>query len=413
MPNLKIKVFSFQNFYPITIVKAKKQYVWDSSGKKYVDFNTGNGIGFLGHGNPFVLRKIKEVLSTVYILPPSFKSPIKEEALESLAKIAPPNLENVALLNTGSEAVELALKLLYKYKGKNKKIVYFTNSFHGRTLGALSITSSNPDYSKSFPLLDNTTILPYNDVQTLENTSFENVAGVIIEVIQGEGGVIPAKEEFLKTLYDKCQANDVPLVIDEIQTGFGRTGKLWAYMHYNIKPDVLLAGKSIGGGVPVSVIFAREEISSKLEPYEHGSTFGFNPIAAAGVAGAIEAYFKLNVENKVLEKSGYLVRKIKEIINDESRTSIRGKGLMIGLTQHYQLNLVFSCLIKKGIIVSRASKNTVRLLPSFLITDKDIEVFAYSIKECWEEINGKRAIEENTIRISSNTISIGYGAKSS
>jgi acetylornithine/LysW-gamma-L-lysine aminotransferase len=413
LPDSNIKLFSFQKFYPIEIVKAKKQYVWDSSGKKYVDFNTGNGIGFLGHGNPFVLRKIKEALSTIYILPPSFKSPIKEGALESLARIAPKNLDSVALLNTGSEAVELALKLLYKYKGKDKKIVYFTNSFHGRTLGALSITSSNPAYNKDFPLLNNTLILPYNDVYALDNASFENVAGVIVEVIQGEGGVIPAKEEFLKTLYEKCQANDAPLIIDEIQTGFGRTGKLWAFMHYNIKPDILLAGKSIGGGVPVSVVFAREEISSKLEAHEHGSTFGFNPIAAAGVAGAIEAYFKLDVESKVHRKSEYLINKIQKAIRDVSHASVRGKGLMIGISQHAQINFIFSCLIKKGVIISRAARNTVRLLPSFLITKRDIEVFTKGIKECWEEANGERVTEENSVRISSNTLNVWYGAKSS
>lgn len=411
LPNLKI--FSFQNLYPIKIERAKKQYLWDSSGKKYIDFNTGNGIGFLGHGNPYVIRRIIETLKSAYIMPPSFKTSIKEEAIEMLGKIAPNYLNKVAILNTGTEAVELALKLLFKYKGKDKKIVYFTNSFHGRTLGALSITSSNPDYNKNFPLLSNTIILPYNEVEALEKIPFSEVAGIIVEVIQGEGGVIPAKEDFIRTLWEKCQSNDTPLVVDEIQSGFGRTGKLWAHMHYGIKPDILLAGKSIGGGVPVSIVFSREDIANKLESYEHGSTFGFNPLAAAGITGSIEAYFKFNVEYQVNTKSVFLMQKLKELVSSNDKLQVRGKGFFIGISQDYPLNLVFSCMLKKGIVISKAGKNTIRLLPPFLITMKNIEYLIHSIHECWEEIHGEGQTQENIVRVTTNPLSLGYGAKSS
>lgn len=413
MPNPFIKNFLFQSFYPIEIVKARKQYVWDSSGRKYVDFNTGNGIGFLGHGNPLVLRRVKEALSSVYIVPPSFKTKLKEMAVEYLSRISPDHLSRAALLNTGSEAVELALKLLFKYRGKDKKIVSFSNSFHGRTLGALSLTNSNPLYHRDFPTLSNTLRLPYNDVNALEELQFKDIAGVIVEVIQGEGGVVPAKEEFLKALYEKCQSNDVPLVIDEIQTGFGRTGRLWAYMHYNVQPDVLLAGKSIGGGLPVSVVFAREDIAAKLEAYEHGSTFGFNPLSAAAVAGAVEAYFKFSVETKASERGEILYYKLKSKLNNDAVNAIRGKGLMVGISQSYPINLVFSCMLKKGVVVSRAGGNTVRLLPPFLITEGDIDFLARALNECWEELDGKGAAEENTPRIASDTLPIGYGAKGS
>ncbi|MEM4428531.1 MAG: aminotransferase class III-fold pyridoxal phosphate-dependent enzyme, partial [Acidilobaceae archaeon] len=279
------------------VVKAEGQYVWDLNGLRYLDFHTGHGVAFLGHRNPRIIEALKRQMEEVITAPPSFRVKIRDEMLQILEKIFPNKYTHMAMFNSGSEGVEIAIKLVRKATGR-KKLVAFTNSFHGRTLGALSITG-NARYRRPFePLIPHVEIIQYNDVSSLDKIDGET-AGVIVEVIQGEGGVIVANKEFIKALKERANSTGALIVIDEVQTGFGRTGKIWGFQHYSIEPDIIVAGKAIGGGFPVSIVATSSILASNLEYGEHGSTFGGNPLACAAVKASVEVF----LEDNVLEKT--------------------------------------------------------------------------------------------------------------
>lgn len=250
-----MKMLKFYQDRGLNIVKGKDQYVWDNQGNKYLDLHAGHGVAFLGHNNKTIIEYLKKQMEEIITLTPAFDTPIREEMLKELDTIKPENLDNVFLLNSGSEAIELAIKISRKIT-KRKKIIAFKNSFHGRTMGALAVTW-NKKYREPFePLIEPVEFLEYNNLDSLKKIS-DDVAAVIVEPVQGEGGVIPAKKEFMKALREITEKTGSLLIIDEVQTGFGRTGKIWAYQHFDIKPDILTAGKAIGGGFPKCSIFAR------------------------------------------------------------------------------------------------------------------------------------------------------------
>jgi acetylornithine aminotransferase (EC 2.6.1.11)/N2-acetyl-L-lysine aminotransferase (EC 2.6.1.-) len=223
----KMKLIEFYATRGLRIVKGENQYVWDDKGRRYLDLHAGHGVAFLGHRNKIVLEYLERQMSEIITLTTAFDTPIREEMLNEMEKIKPDDLDNVFLLNSGSEAVELALKIARKITGK-RKLIAFKNSFHGRTSGSLSVTW-NKRYREPFePLLEPVEFLEFNSIEDLKKID-ENTAAVIVEPVQGEGGVIPAKEDFMKALRETTQEKGVLLIVDEVQTGFGRTGKVWAY----------------------------------------------------------------------------------------------------------------------------------------------------------------------------------------
>ncbi len=272
----KLKFKSFFGSRGIKIVRGKDQYVWDEKGNKYIDMHAGNGAAFLGHGNEYVIKEIENQLNQIYSLSTSFDSDIKYRMLDSLEKVKPKETEYVSLLNSGSEAVDFALKVARKITGR-KKFIAFKNSFHGRTFGALSVTW-NAKYRFPFmPLLEPVEFLEFNNIEQIKKIDKETAA-VIIEPVQGEGGVYEAKEDFLNVIYEECIKNDVLLIFDEIQCGFGRTGYTWSHERSKAIGDIVIAGKGIGGGFPLSVVFYKKEIAEKITEGDHGSTYGGNPL---------------------------------------------------------------------------------------------------------------------------------------
>lgn len=377
-----LKYLMFYEDRGIEISYAEGQYVWDSNGKKYLDMHTGHGVAFLGHRHPHIVKSIVEQLNRVSILSTAFRHRVRDEMLDVLSKIVPNKFEYVYLLNSGSEAVDFSLKVARKVTGK-KKIIYFTNSFHGRTFGALSVTA-NSKYRKGFePLLPETYQLRYNDLSEVDKNIDDNTAAVIVELIQGEGGVNVATKEFVSILREKSVEKGAILVVDEIQTGFGRTGTIWLFEQYGIVPDILLAGKSMGGGFPVSAAFMSSDIASKLEAGCHGSTYGGNPIACAAIKASTEVLIGENVPQQAWIKGSKLISRLREDLEKYRIVKeVRGAGLMIGIDLRVEPTKIIKCLQDEGLLTLKAGLTVLRLLPPYNISDEDIEFTVNRIGGC-------------------------------
>ena len=391
-----LKYLKFYESRGITISKAEGQYVWDVEGNKYLDFHTGHGVAFLGHRNPHIVEAIKHQLDEVVSLSTSFNVRIRDEMLETLSRVLPQRFEYVTLLNSGSEAVELALKIARKAT-KRRKIVSFTKAFHGRTLGALSVTG-NPRYKKFFePLLPEVVIIPFNNIDALDNNIDGSTAAVIVELIQGEGGVNIAKQEFIKALRKKCNEVNAVLIFDEVQTGFGRTGRVWAFEYYNVEPDILVAGKAIGGGFPVSLVAIPEYIAKTIEPGDHGSTYGGNPLACAAVKASTEVLLHDNVPRRAFAQGSKLIGILKHTLeNHKLIREIRGLGLMIGIELRITPGNIIRCMQENHVLALKAGATVVRLLPPYLITEEDISWGVKVIAKCINEELSRKTITRTT-----------------
>lgn len=377
-----IKYIKFYESRGLTIEKAMGQYLWDINGIKYLDFHTGHGVAFLGHNNPHVINALKSQFHKVMALTPTFDVKVREEMLDVLAKIIPARLGNITLLNSGSEAVEFSLKVARKVS-KRKKIIAFSNAFHGRTFGALSVTW-NPKYRKYFePLLPEVTMIKFNSISDLEAYLKGDVGCVIVELVQGEGGINVAKQEFIKYLRNKCDEVGAVLIFDEVQTGFGRTGRVWAFEHYGVLPDILIAGKAIGGGFPVSLVAMSDELTAELSYGDHGSTYGGNPLACAAVKASTEVLINDNVPQKAYSKGLQLLNLLtKELSENKLVREIRGLGLMLGIELKVLPTNIIKCLQLEKVIALKAGRTVVRLLPPYVITKEDIEWGVSSIVKC-------------------------------
>jgi len=362
----------------IKLVYGERQYVWDEKGKKYLDYHTGFGVAFLGHRPRRVIEALREQMDKIMVTSLSFDCDVRKMLLQELSRIVPQSYSYVVLQNSGTEAVEAALKIARKATRKSK-IVAFIGSFHGRTFGALSITW-NPKYREPFkPLLPEVTFLPWNKVDYLEKGIDENTAAVILELVQGEGGVNPADKEFVKAVYDETRRKNCLLIIDEIQTGFGRTGTIWAFQQYNVEPDIFTAGKAMGGGFPVGVVIMKKNVGETMVPGEHGSTFGGNPLACAAIIGSIRTLIEEDVVNQARVKGELLMKMLNEELSElRIIRRIKGLGLMLGIELRKTPQNALTMLQNEGLLASKAGLTTVRLLPPYLI-DHDNIVWSISV----------------------------------
>ncbi|MEM0000330.1 MAG: aspartate aminotransferase family protein [Desulfurococcaceae archaeon] len=378
-------VLKYLRFYEdrgIWVERAEGQYVWDLAGNRYLDMHTGHGVAFLGHKHPHVVEALIEQLGKAMAVSTSFNTRIREEMLSVLSKVVPSTYEYVYLLNSGSEAVDFALTASRRITGR-KKLVYFTGSFHGRTVGSLSVTS-NPKYRKGAePLLSDVYQLRFNDVEGVERGITDEVAGVIIELIQGEGGVNVASRDFIKALRERTEATGALLIVDEVQTGFGRTGSVWLFEQYGIVPDILVAGKAIGGGFPVSVVFLPGDFVAKLGTGAHGSTYGGNPLACASVKASVEVLLEESVHLQAREKGKWLLEELRSTLKDlKVVRDVRGHGLMIGVELRVEPTSVLKCLQERGLLALKAGITVVRLLPPYLVTREDVNYAVTTIGKC-------------------------------
>jgi acetylornithine/LysW-gamma-L-lysine aminotransferase len=365
-----MKLLRYYGYRGLSISKAFMQYVWDSSGKRYVDMHTGIGVAFLGHNNPRIVSRLKQQLEELIVCSTSFHCRAQDEALDALSRVAPRGLTSVAFANSGSEAVEAALKAAWALTGR-RRLVALARSFHGRTLGALSVTWS-PRHRKGFPVLEDVVFVdPHSDPSEAYSLVPSDAAAVIVELVQGEGGVTPVSPEVLRALQDAAREKSALFIVDEVQTGFGRTGRVWLYEAYGLEPDVLVAGKAIGGGFPVAVVFMRDDVAKALRG-RHGSTYAGNPLALAAVTAAVETLLAEDVPARAAHAGRMLVAELARLLGLEHVRSVRAIGLMAGVELRMEPSKVIACLQEEGVLALKAGVTTVRLLPPYMVSRRDI-----------------------------------------
>ena len=374
--------FDLYRRLPITLIRGKGAYVWDTKGNKYLDFLSGIAVNALGHSHPNIVKAIHHQAKKLIHVSNIFYNEPQANLAKLLVDIS--DFERVFFCNSGLEANEAALKLVRKIghqKGKKGSIISFTNGFHGRSI--TSITMGSEKHQRGFgPLPEGFLKVPFNDPDELKRKVQQDTIAVFVETIQGEGGVNPANLTFMETLQELCKINDVLMVIDEIQTGFGRTGKLFGYMHYPLKPDVITIAKALGGGFPIGAILTSESLSKYFDYGDHGTTFGGNPLACAASLATIKTILDKNLIKNAEDTGKYLFEKLNVLQKEINQIKeIRGRGLMAGLELEFPCRPVVLNMLKKGIIINCTADKTIRLLPPLIITKKQINFMLGKLKE--------------------------------
>jgi acetylornithine/LysW-gamma-L-lysine aminotransferase len=372
--------------FPIVIVKGRGATVYDANRKEYIDCMSGYGVSLVGHCHPKVIKAIKDQCERLLACHASDYNDKRAELLEKLVKISPKGLEKVFLCNSGAESVECALKAAVKYTRKTE-IIAMVRGFHGKTLGALSATW-NPKYRDAFQALaeSNYKFVPFRNLEKVEEVLSDKTAAVIVEPVQGEGGVHVAPDGYLEGLRKLCDEHGVVLILDEVQTGFGRTGRLWASQHWGVIPDIMCVAKAMGGGVPIGATIAKAEIMDSLKVGEHSSTFGGNPLTCAAASATIDVI----LEERLPERAQAIGKRFFNILNgmvNEFRVlrEARGIGLMIGLESRMFIGDVLMECLNKGLLLLYAGKNVIRFLPPLVIEMDKLEKAAEILGEALAE----------------------------
>ncbi len=366
--------------------KGEGMYLFDNEGKKYLDMGAGIAVSALGYSNDEYKQALKDQIdklihvSNLYFTEPSIK------AAEYLSKAS--GMDKVFFTNSGTEAIEGAIKLARKYaynKNKNSKgeIIAMNHSFHGRSMGALSVTGTK-HYREPFePLIGGVSFAEYNDLESVKKLATKDTCAVILETLQGEGGIYPATDEFIKGLRKFCDENDILLIFDEIQCGMGRTGKMFTYQHYGVKPDIMTSAKALGCGVPVGAFAAVKEVADAMCPGDHGTTYGGNPLATAAVCKVFEIFEKDGILDHVNEIAPYLAEKLNELKDKfpDKIKDVRGKGLMMGMELYGQAGDVVSEMLKKGVILISAGTSIIRFVPPLIVEKEHIDIMCEKLEE--------------------------------
>lgn len=353
----------------ITLVKGSGATVWDDSGKQYIDCTAGVGVANIGHCHPELVDAIHTQAGTIMAVANAFANDVRVRCMEKLISISPSGLDRVFLCNSGTESMEAAIKFARQSTGR-KSVVSTMRGFHGRSLGALSATHRK-EYQEPFaPLVPGFVAVPFNRAEAMEKAVDTDTAAVIIELIQGEGGVRPADAEYVSAVERICHDSGALLVIDEIQTGFCRTGKMFACEYFDLKPDILCLAKAMAGGVPMGAILVNHKIQTVTGT--HGSTFGGNPLASAACLAAIDIMEKESLAQRAAELGDALVSRLKEQ-NLPLIREIRYKGLMIGIELRQKVTPVLRELQQNGILALPAGQTVLRLLPPLVISHQQLD----------------------------------------
>ncbi len=375
--------------YPLAFVKGKGSYLWDADGKQYLDFMCGLAVTNLGHAPETVTAKLKEQLDQLWHTSNLFQIPNQEKAAQLLTSIT--SGDAVFFCNSGAEANEAAIKLARKYQQKIKgeeryEIITFTQSFHGRTLATLTATGQDKVKEGFHPLPAGFITVPLNDMDALQQVIGPHTAAIMLEMIQAEGGVYPAEVAYVQAVAELCKQNGLLLIIDEIQTGMGRTGKLLASEHYGIEPDIFTLAKGLASGFPVGAMVGKAYLKEAFTAGSHGSTFGGTPLATAAVIATLETLQEQNVVQHAAEMGDYLMQQLEEKLGSHPFvTEIRGKGLMIGIECTAPINELILAGQKKGLLFVSAGPNVIRLLPNLLITKDEIDQAVSILSELIQE----------------------------
>ncbi len=363
---------------PLALVRGEGCYVQDAEGNTFLDLTAGLGVAALGHSHPSIATAIQQQATTLLTCPEAFYNDQRAHLYGLLTSVLPGDINRFFLCNSGTEAIEGALKVA-RLLTNRIGIVAARRGFHGRTLGALSLTWKSR-YREPFQVWQPAvTHIPYNDIEALEVAITEDTAAVVIEAVQGEGGVHPASSAYLQALRQRCDETGALLIIDEIQTGFGRTGRWFAFEHSNIVPDIVALGKAIAGGVPMGAVAWRESLGT-IPAATHGSTFGGNPLACAAAIATITILQQQNSPDHAAELGDWFMNAVRERQFPVVR-EVRGYGLMIGIELRGRVTPILQQLQARGIIALPARLNVLRLLPPLIITREQLEQVLATFEE--------------------------------
>ncbi|MGH7985094.1 MAG: acetylornithine transaminase [Candidatus Binataceae bacterium] len=381
MNNAEIVALAHQNLantygcVPLAFERGEGAYLYDADGNRYLDFFCGLAVTSLGHAHPRIVRAIREQAEKLTHVSNVFHT-------ESMARLAARLCHaygdgRVFFGNSGAEANEAAIKLARRWghgHGGRFEIIATLGSFHGRTLGTLSATGQEKYHQGFLPLLPGFKLVPYDDVAALERAITPQTVAIMLEPIQGEGGVVVPRADYLARVRELCDRRGLLLILDEVQTGIGRTGKLFAYQHAGIKPDILTLAKALGGGIPIGAMVARSEIAAVLTPGTHGSTFGGNPVACASALAMFDAFDHDRVIENAAEVGGYLIKRLGEIArNRDNIREVRGQAMIIGVVLNHEAKGVVEACLKERLLVNGTAENVLRLLPPLTLTHEQAD----------------------------------------
>lgn len=376
--------------YPISLVKGEGSFLWDESGKKYLDFTSGLGVTNIGHCPSGVKQKLMEQLGQLWHVSNLF--PIREQAALAEKLVQHCSLDRVFFCNSGAEANEAAIKLARRYmqrvRQENKfEVITFTQSFHGRTLATLTATGQDKVKEGFSPLPEGFKYAPYNDPQALEKLISEQTCAIMLEMVQGEGGVVPASQEMVDEVVRLCQKYDLLLIVDEVQTGMGRTGKLFAYEHYGIEPDVVTIAKGLGSGFPIGAMLAKERFKDAFPAGSHGTTFGGNPLASTAGLATLDTILEQDLCRQAAERGELLLSLLQERLHGHPwLVEIRGKGLMLGIVCRQEVAPVIKELQQHGLLTVPAGPKVLRLLPHLTVSEADLRYGVELIAKVFNEM---------------------------
>jgi acetylornithine/N-succinyldiaminopimelate aminotransferase len=385
--------FDLYKRYPITLTQGRGARVTDTDGNEYIDALAGIAVNSVGHCHPNVVEAIQDQADNLIHISNLYYNQPQSELAELLTEVS--GMDRVFFCNSGAEAVEGAIKMARKHgnhEDKQGDIISMHNCFHGRTIGTIAMGKDK--YSKSFrPMPSGFSKVSMNNVEELEETMDDDTLAVILEPIQGEGGIHPVEKAYLEKVRELCDQHNAVMILDEIQCGVGRTGKMYAWQHYGVQPDIVTSAKALGGVFPIGAVLATDKASELFEHGDHGTTYGGNPLACAAAKASIQTIIEEDLLDQAIEKGNYFMNKMRSVAqNWEAITEVRGAGLMIGVELNFKGAKVVEHMMHEGILSNCASDNVMRLVPPLTISMDDLkkvaQVLIDSIKKVEEEHNG-------------------------
>jgi acetylornithine/LysW-gamma-L-lysine aminotransferase len=376
---------------PVVITRGKGATVWDINGKEYVDCTSGYGVALLGHCHPKIVEAVCQQAQQLITCHAGYYNDKRAEFLQKLTSITPKGLNKAFLSNSGAESVECALKLARKYTGK-PEIIAVMGAFHGKTMGALSATWDKKYREPFLPLVPEIKHVPPDNLDRMRDAITEKTAAVLVEPIRGEGGVRVPPDGYLQGLRELCDEKHVLLMFDEVQTGFGRTGKLWASEHWGVVPDVMCLAKPLAGGLPLGATVAREHVMSAFKLGDHSTTYSGNPLVCAAGCAAIDVLLEEKMVERAAKQGAYFKAELEKLLaKHKSLKEVRGLGLMLGMESKFDVLNILLKAKDRGVLVLDAGKTVVRFLPPFVITTEQIDKAVTVLDGVLEEEENARA----------------------
>ncbi len=373
--------------YPIALDRGEGSVVWDVDGNEYIDALAGIAVSNIGHAHPKLVAAIAAQAAKLIHISNFYVSEPQMKLVEKLATLS--GMQRVFLGNSGAEAAEAAIKIARKYgskNGKGGKIIAMESAFHGRTMATIAASGKKAMMIGFDPIPKGFMHVPFNDIDALKAAITDEVAGIMMEPIQGEGGIRPADQDYLIQVRELCDQHNIALIFDEVQCGIGRTGKMFAFEHYGVRPDVMTLAKGLGGGVPIGAVLATEKVGQAIDWGDHGTTFGGNPLASAAALAVLDVIESEQLLDDVTHKGKQLMDKLNHAKTEYLEIEeVRGKGLMVGIQVSIDPKVVVSTMMKKGVLANATAGNVIRLVPPLNIypiqLDQILDVLFESITE--------------------------------